>query len=182
MQIYEPYANEGIPRLIAHKMEAFAGTSPIQRCPGSCSISTGVSSLLFSRASQISGLLCFLPSSSSVLFSGYSAMSDGQCQTHLQELLPLSIPGNHRKPQGTLHLAYFHLKSLDPHSSCSLCPPWSSEPSPGQSDTCQRQTHTRTTGSFRKDQGCLSSSCLQETQFINARPILSLSLFGQLSL
>lgn len=43
MQIYEPYANEGIPRLIAHKMEAFAGTSPNLLCPGSFSILTGVS-------------------------------------------------------------------------------------------------------------------------------------------
>lgn len=84
----------------------------------------------------------------STFFSGYSAMSDGQCQTHLQELLLLGIPGNHRKPQGTLHPAYFHLKSLDSHSSFSLCPPWSSEPNPGQSDTCQRQTHILTVAPF----------------------------------
>lgn len=47
MQIYEPYANEGIPRLIAHKMEAFAGTSPILLCPGFLSVFAGVSNSAF---------------------------------------------------------------------------------------------------------------------------------------
>lgn len=94
MQIYEPYANEGIPRLIAHKMEALWVPPPFQ-----CAL-TPPHPLNYSptppcpQAPKISSL----PASTSLpacgLLSGLVGMSEGQHQLCLLGRVAADVPAN----------------------------------------------------------------------------------------
>lgn len=173
MQIYEPYANEGIPRLIAHKMEAFAGTSPSLPCPGSFSVLTGVShsAILTQFPEQQPSRPLASTSSTHFLLVILQCPMDSTSLI-CKRWVCLVAQETTESRGGTLHLAYFPLKSLGSHSTSSLSPPWGRETNPGQPGSPLKHTHPQ--DSFRKGQRCVRSSCRQESQ-CTRRPILALN-------